>query len=729
MFWGSVKKTPTFLQMEAVECGAASLGIILSYYGLYRPLEELRLQCGVSRDGSNARSIVEAARHYNMETRGFRCKPENLASQRMPLILHWDFSHFLVLEGIKGGYAYLNDPASGHRKVSMDELGGSFTGVTLSLTPGGDFQKGGKKYSVAADVARRLMTEKSALFFVLFVGLLMIVPGLAQPVFTQIFIDEILPMTHRDWLFNLLLAMGTVCCLDVLLNFLRALCLAKWQTKLTIADSSSFFMHIIRLPVAFFQQRYSGEVAMRVGFNEQVANVLTGEAATALLDLMVAVFYLLLLFQYSVRLTVIGATISLMNLALMYLMRKRLLEISMKVQQNAGKTMGTAVGGIQLIETLKANGNEADFFSKWAGHNAQLTQGRLEMGLVSQVTVIGPALLNAVNTALIMIMGGFQIMDGVMSAGIFMAFRGLMGNFQAPLGKLMNLGNSLRQTEMQMQRLNDVLRYDIDSVFYPAQPPKPIKRRKLSGLVEMRDVAFGYSPLKAPLIENFSLTLEPGKWVALVGGSGSGKSTVARVVSGLQREWSGKILFDGMERAEIPNDVIVNSIAAVDQEIFLFSGTVKDNLSLFSSAIPRTDIVTAAIDAAIHDDITRLEGGYDHKTKEGGANFSGGQRQRLEIARALSCNPSILIFDEATSALDPITEEAIITNIRRRGCACLMVAHRLSAFRDCDEIIVMEYGKIAQRGTHKQMLAAGGLYKALVTQQAVAAEINAEESP
>ena len=341
------------------------------------------------------------------------------------------------------------------------------------------------------------------------------------------------------------------------------------------------------------------------------------------------------------------------------------------------------------------------------------------MALASQTVIIGPALLNAVNTALIMIIGGFQIMDGLMTAGIFMAFRSLMDSFQAPLGKLMGLGMSLQQTEMQMQRLNDVFRHDIDPVFYPPteKAPKPIEREKLTGLVELRDVAFGYSPLVAPLIENFNLTLEPGRWVALVGHSGSGKSTIARVVSGLQREWSGKILFDGLERAEIPKDVLINSIAAVDQEILMFSGTVKENLSLFNSSIPRADITAAAKDAVIHDDITKLEGGYDHRIKEDGANFSGGQKQRLEIARALACNPSILILDEATSALDPVTEEAVLTNIRRRGCACLMIAHRLSAFRDCDEIMVLEHGKIVQRGTHNEMLTSDGPYRRLVTQQ------------
>jgi NHLM bacteriocin system ABC transporter peptidase/ATP-binding protein len=718
MFFGrKVKKTPALLQMEAVECGAASLGIILSYYGLVKPLEELRQQCGVNRDGSNAANILKAGRRYRMEARGFRSNAENLAKEHMPLIIHWNFNHFLVLEGFKGGKACLNDPASGHRKVSAEEFRKSFTGVALSLKPGSDFKKGGRKFSVVSEVARRLMTEKSALIFVFIIGLMMIVPSLAQPVFNQIFIDDILSLEHADWILNLLLAMGIACFLDGALNMLRSWCLVKWQTKLTIAGSSSFFTHVMKLPMVFFQQRFSGEIAIRVSFNERVANVLTGDAATAVLDLFVTLFYLALLLQYSVSLTIIGVSFSLLNLLLMFLMRKRLLEISLKIQQDAGKTSGTAVGGLQIIETLKANGNEADFFCKWAGHNAKYAQGQQEMHMASQAMVIGPALLNAINTALIMLIGGFQIMDGVMSAGIFTAFRSLMGNFQAPLGKLMSLGSTLQQTEMQMQRLNDVLRYDADDVFYPKAPPKPIGKNKLTGLVELRDVTFGYSPIEPPLIENFNLTLEPGRWVALVGGSGSGKSTVARIVTGLQREWSGRILFDGFERRELPCDVIVNSLASVDQDIYMFSGTVNENLSLFNPFTLQSDIVSAAKDAAIHDDITNLDGGYDHRINEGGVNFSGGQRQRLEIARALACNPSILIFDEATSALDPVTEETVMTNIRRRGCACLMVAHRLSAFRDCDEIIVLRYGKVVQRGTHNEMIAVDGPYSRLVSEQ------------
>jgi ABC-type bacteriocin/lantibiotic exporter with double-glycine peptidase domain len=506
---------------------------------------------------------------------------------------------------------------------------------------------------------------------------------------------------------------------------LRFWCLAKWQTKLTLAGSATFFMHVMKLPIVFFQQRFSGEIATRVDLNEQVAGVLTGEAATAALDFLVAIFYLALLLQYSVWLTLVGVFFSLLNFLLMVFVRKRLAELSLKNQQNSGKTMGIMVNGIQIIETLKANGNEADFFSKWAGYNAKYVQGQQEAHLASQAMIVGPALLNAINTALIMTVGGFQIMDGVMSAGVFIAFRSLMANFQTPLAKIMNLGGTLQQTEMQMQRLNDVLRYETDKVFYPEQPPADIGKSRLTGLVELQNVSFGYSPLDPPLIENFNLTIEPGRWVALVGKSGSGKSTVAKIVTGLQREWSGKVLFDGKERTELPGSVVLNSIASVDQDIYLFSGSVKDNLSLFDPAIPRGDIVAAARDAAIHDEIIRLDESYDHKIDEGGANFSGGQKQRLEIARALACNPSILVLDEATSALDPITEEIVMTNIRRRGCACIMAAHRLSAFRDCDEIIVLERGKIVQRGTHSDMIEAGGPYRDLVmerTQDAQTAE-------
>jgi NHLM bacteriocin system ABC transporter peptidase/ATP-binding protein len=725
LFRKRVHHTPTLLQMEATECGAAALGIILSYFGRIFPLETLRAECGVNRDGSRASNMVKAARKFGLATSGKRLDAKAVLSEtrkrRIPVVIHWNFNHFLVLEGSKGNRIFLNDPATGHRTVDMEEFGNAFTGIALFMSPGPGFKRGGKKFSVTKVVAKKLMKEKGALAFVLIVGLLMIVPGLASPVFDQVFVDEILSGRHADWTLDLMIAMGVAFFMNGLLSFLRELILIKWQTKLTLSDSSGFLWHILRLPAAFFQQRFSGEIATRVSFNETVATTLTGEAATAVLDILVAVFYLALLIQYSPSLTAIGIFFSCVNILLLSALRKRLMEMGMRIQQESGKAIGTAVNGLQAIETLKANGNEADFFSKWSGYKAKENEGMQRVNLSAQMMTVAPSFLNGLNTALIMLVGGFSIMDGLMSSGIFIAFRGLMGSFLGPVTKLLGLAQTLQTTETQMRKLNDVRRYETDSINYPERPARPTRKKKLTGLVEFRDVSFGYSPLESPLIENFSFTIKPGRWVALVGASGSGKSTVAKLASGLYHEWSGQILFDGARRIDIPKDTLVASIACVDQEIYLFSGSVRENISLFDPSVPYADIRAGAADAMINDDIARLERGYDYRISEGGANFSGGQRQRIEIARALAVNPSLLIFDEATSALDPMTEEAVLTNIRRRGCACLMVAHRLSAFRDCDEIIVLENGKVVQRGTHNEMTASDGPYRRLVSVRTIAA--------
>ena len=711
-------KTPTVLQMEAVECGAASLSIILSYYGLYLPLERLRLECGVSRDGSKASNIMKAARRLGMEGSGFRSSAESLRLREMPLIIHWNFNHFLVLEGFKGDRVYLNDPGAGHRTVDWTEFAASFTGIALRLSPGAGFQQSGSPPGIVAVLARRFRGQGKSLLFAVLAGAGLIVPGLAIPIFNQVFLDDVITRKHADWIYNLLLAMGIATIAGGALTWLRSWCLTRWQGALTIGESSRFFWHLIRLPMEFFQQRFAGEVAGRVQFNEAVAAVLAGPAATAILDVTVALFYLLLLFQYNAMLTVIGIFFSLINVSVLYLMFRWMTEQQMKMQQDAAKAYGTAIAGIQTIETLKASGNESDFFVKWAGYESKMKDTLQNIEITSQAVMLAPTFLTGLNTAVIMAVGGFQIMDGVMTAGIFVAFQNLMGKFQEPLNNLINLGQSLQTTQMQMQRLDDVARYRIDEVNYPATEPDSVGRVRLSGRLELQQVTFGYSRLDAPLIEDFSLSLEPGRWVALIGGSGSGKSTVAKLISGLYHPWSGRILLDGFTRHEIPRDVIVQSVAAVDQEIILFGGTVAENISLFDPTVPRIDIIRAAKDAAIHHDIAKGSGGYDAIVAEGGRNFSGGQRQRLEIARALAANPALLILDEATSALDPLTEQAVVSNIRRRGCACLVIAHRLSTIRDCDEIIVMDKGKIVQRGRHEEMAAIDGPYRQLLAQDA-----------
>ncbi len=720
-------KVPTVLQMEATECGAASLGMIFGHLGLWVPLEKLRQECGVTRDGSKASYILKAARARGCEAHGWRWSADSLREKEYPLLIHWEFNHFVVLEGIKGDKVYLNDPAIGHRIVPWEEFRTSYTGVALSIEPTERFVRSGHRYSIVKAVKEKLWKDKWAALFITLLGLFAVVPGLASPVFSQIFLDDILTGKHPDWMFNLCVAMGLSFVMQGILVWLRSWCLTRWQQKLTLADSSSFFWHVLQLPMTFFQQRFAGEIASRISFNESIAGVLSGSAATVLLDVMIAVFYLGLLLQYSIVLTVIGVSFSLIDVGLFFYLRRRIIELNMRVQQDAGREYGVAMNGLQMIETIKANGNENEFFTKWAGYRAKVLNGTQEIQLLSQTTTMIPMLLGGVNTALIMTLGGFSIMDGLMTAGIFMAFQSLMGSFQAPFNRVLGLAQTLQQTEMQMQRLDDVRRYEVDTLNYPQQEIPSVGVSRLSGKLELKDISFGYSPLDPPLLEHFSLTLEPGHWVAVVGASGSGKSTLAKIVTGLYEEWSGEVRLDGHLRREIPRDVIVNSLAGVDQDIFQLSGTVKENITLFDTAIRRSEFIAAAQDACIHEDILRLEGGYEGKVSEGGLNFSGGQCQRLEIARALANQPSLLVLDEATSALDPITEQQILQNIRRRGCSCLIVAHRLSTIRDCDEIIVLHKGKVVERGTHAEMVQHDGPYRRLVEERQRGGEQHVDE--
>ena len=710
-------KVPTILQMEATECGAASLSMILAHYNLWLPLEKLRQECGVNRDGSKASCVIRAARNRGCTANGYRWNADRLKEVgEFPLIIHWEFNHFVVLEGIKGDTAYLNDPAMGRRTVKWDEFRTSYTGVALRVVPNENFKPEGRRYNIFKAVAEKLAQDKWAVLFILLLNLGMIIPGLASPVFSQIFLDDILTKKHPDWMFNFCLAMTVSFLVCGVMNWLQAVILTRWQRKLTLADSSSFFWHLLRLPMQFFNQRYAAEVASRVNFNESIAGVLSGPAATAVLNLLVAIFYLLLLLQYNVTLTIIGVFFSSIDMIVFFALRRHLTDLNMKIQQDAGKCYGVTMNGLSMIETIKANGNESDFFSKWAGYRAKVLSASQDAALWQMTSTIIPTLLGGINGALIMTIGGFSIMDGAMTAGMFMAFQNLMGSFQAPVNALLGLGSTLQSTEMQMQRLDDVRRYEIDDLNCRDEEISGTVER-LSGELELRDITFGYSPLEKPLLNNFSLHIRPGHWIAVVGASGSGKSTVAKIVTGIYEEWSGQVLFDGKIRREIPRAAIVNSVAAVDQDIFQITGTITENLTLFDSSVEKAEVIQAAKDACIHDDILQLDKGYDAEVSEGGLNFSGGQRQRLEIARALAVNPSLLILDEATSALDPMTEQTVLENIRHRGCSCLIVAHRLSTIRDADEIIVLSQGNVVERGTHREMIQHDGPYRRLIEER------------
>ena len=711
-------KTPTVLQMEAVECGAAALAIIMAQLGRWVPLEELRQECGVSRDGSKASNVLRAARKYGLVAKGYKYESlEKLYELNLPVILFWNFNHFLVLEGFDGkNKVFLNNPAQGPRVISLDELDTGYSGVVMQFEPGPEFKTGGTPPNMAPALRRRLEGSETALLFAVLAGLMLVIPGLVIPTFTRLFIDEFL-VGGQQWIINpLLIAMGATVVVQGILMWLQRYYLLRLEVKLALASSSRFFNHILRLPVAYFGQRYAGEIGSRVQINDKVSQIISGKLATTAIDSVLTIFYALLMLMYDVQLTIMVVMLSMLNIAAIKLAGRVRADTSRRLGQDKGKLMGTAMNGVKMIETLKATGSENEFFGRWAGYYAKSINNEQSLGVLAQISGAVPPFVQTTSTAAVLVFGGLKVMDGEMTVGLLVAFQTLLGNFMRPLNSFVQFGSTLQELQADMNRLDDVLRYPEDAEYEQVREKLPYDPKvvKLSGKVELKGVSFGYSPLEKPLIEDFNLTVEPGRRVALVGGSGSGKSTVAKLVSGLYEPWGGEVLFDGTPRKQIPRDLLVNSIGVVDQEVFLFDGSVMENVSMWDTTIPQTRIETACRDADIASVIEGREGNYKSKIQEGGGNFSGGQCQRLEISRALVAEPTIMILDEATSALDPKTEMVVDDSMRRRGCTCIIIAHRLSTIRDCDEIVVMERGRIVQRGTHEDMKDIPGPYKHLI---------------
>ena len=727
-------KTPSVLQMEAVECGAAALSIILGYHGKFIPLEKLRIACGVSRDGLKATNVLKAAREFGLKAKGYAKSIDKLKEVQVPAIIFWNFNHFLVLEGFSKNKVHLNDPAQGRHHVSYQEFDDAFTGVVLTFEPEDNFEKGNEKKGLIASLASRISSSKLSLTYIILASLFLVIPGLIIPSFTKIFIDKYLINGVSGFVMPLLLIMGGILLVNSALTYLQQYYLLRLETKLALTTSSKFLWHVFHLPIAFFTQRYSGEIAHRVTLNDKVARLLSGDLANAALNVIVVIFYALLMFSYDITLTIIGITMAAINILALQLVSRARKDGNRRMVNENGKLLGTTTSGISMIETLKASGRESDFFTNWVGYLAKVMNAQQELGwLTTRLNVI-PPLLMSLTTTIIMVFGAVRVMDGQMTLGMLVAFLYLMNNFMRPVNQLVTVGSLLQETEGDMNRIDDVLNYEtseefdveqaVDDLIVEDNVPSSEKLNemvnniaiedKLTGYFEMKNITFGYNTTMPALIEDFNLQLKPGSRVALVGGSGSGKSTVAKLASGLFQPWSGDILFDGRLRKKIPRHVITESLAVIDQEVLMFKGNIKQNISFWDQRIPEHDIIQSARDAAIHDVIASRANAYDSEVMERGANFSGGQRQRLEIARALSLNPSILIMDEATSALDPKSEKTVMDNIKKRGCTCLIVAHRLSTILDCDEIIVMEYGKIVERGSHQDLMDLNGVYTKLI---------------
>ncbi|MDZ8259901.1 NHLP family bacteriocin export ABC transporter peptidase/permease/ATPase subunit [Nostoc sp. ChiQUE01b] len=741
--------TPTVLQMEAVECGAAALGIILSYYGRIVPLARLREECGVSRDGSKAFNILKAAKNFGLDAKGLKQSLEQLKTLRPPYIIFWNFNHFLVVEGFRKGVVYLNDPSTGRRTISLEEFNPGYTGIVLVMEPGQNFQKGGKKINIVSALSKRLKNSRATILFCLLAGLLLTIPRLAVPAFSQVFVDEILVQDRQQWLRPLLIGMALTGGCRILLATLRFTYLRRLMVKLSVSMSGQFLWHILRLPINFYAQRYAGEISSRVALNDKVAEALSGRLATTIIDALMMVFYFLIMMQYNHLLSAIACGFAVINiLALQFLSQTRI-NTNLRLAQEHGKVSGVTIGGLQTIETVKASGLESDLFSRFAGHYAKALNAQQQLNLQTQILTTLPTILTALTTASILVVGGLEVMNGKLSIGMLVAYQSLTQSFLEPVNNLVNFGSTLQDLESDLNRLDDVLQNPVDlgtgdwglgagdwgqgDKGTRGQGDKGTRERtsfdlsispssdlfQLQGYVELRNLTFGYSRVDPAFIENLNLTIKPGQRIAIVGGSGSGKSTVAKLICGLYQPWDGEICFDGIPRTQIDRYVLANSLAMVEQDIFLFAGTVRENITLWDSTVTDIDLLRACEDAAIQDLILSLPGKYDAELIEGGMNLSGGQRQRLEIARALVKNPAVLVLDEATSALDAETEMIIDRNLRQRGCSCIAIAHRLSTIRDADEIIVLEAGKVVQRGTHEELWQQGGTYTHLLRSEEV----------
>ena len=710
-------KVPQIMQMEALECGAASLAMVCAYYGLWKPLEEVRRDCGVSRDGSNALNVVKAARSYGFEAKGYRFEPEQLrAEATFPCIVHWNFNHFVVCRGFKKGKVYLNDPAKGEYSVSLEDFDRAFTGICLCFEPGEGFEPGGAPASIASFARERLRGSKTALLFVGITSAIVSVMGMLNPTLSQVFTDELLTHDNPEWYVPFMCVFAAVAVITAAISALNAIFLLKVEGKMDVVSSTSFVWKILRMPMEFFSQRMTGDIVTRATSNASVAQSMVGLLAPLVINFAMLIVYLVVMVSYSPLLATIGVASTALNIVMARIISKKRVNITRVQMRDQANLVGCTMAGINMVETLKASGAEGGFFRRWAGYQAAANTQAVKYARLNQYLGLVPSLISSLANAAVLMVGVLLVVRGEFTAGMVLAFQGFLSQFAAPAQSLIGTMQSFQEMRTDMERIQDVMNYDDDPALL-APELKEGQGEKLRGGVDMDHVSFGYSPLAAPLIEDFSIHVEPGHSVAFVGGSGCGKSTLAKLIAGLYQPWSGEVSFDGTPLLQVPREVLAGSVAVVDQDIVLFNDTVANNIRLWDASIEDYEVILAARDAGIHDVIVSRDGGYDHRLLEGGRDLSGGQRQRLEIARALAQDPTVLILDEATSALDAKTEGEVMHAIRKRGVTCVIVAHRLSAIRDCDEIIVLDKGHVVERGTHEELYAAGGVYTRLVAQE------------
>ena len=711
-----VAKVPVVMQMEALECGAASLCMVLAYYNKWIPLEQVRADCGVSRDGSNARNMLKAARSYGLKADGYRFEPDELQKDgQFPCIIHWELNHFVVCDGFRGDKVYLNDPARGSYAISRERFDEGFTGIVLMMEPGEDFEPSGKPKSILSFAMRRLKGTGVAVAFVIITTIITSISGILDAGFSRVFLDQLLFGRNQNWLVPYFVGLGLLTVLQISAAWIQAVYALRINGKMDAVGSATYMWKVLRLPMEFFSQRMAGDIQGRQALNASIAGTVVNTVAPLALNTIMMLFYLVVMLRYSVLLTCVGLLSVAVDALLTQFVSQRRVNLTRVMMRDQGKLASATVAAADMIETIKASGAEDGYFEKWAGYQASVSTQNVRYQRENQLIGLIPGTVHALINTLVLVLGVWLTMQGRFTVGMILAFQGFMSSFLAPAGELVSAGETIQEMRTSMERVEDVMEYPEDPVFN--QTVQTDEYGKLTGALTMRHVSFGYSRLAKPLIEDFNLDLKPGQRVAFVGSSGCGKSTLAKLISGLYQPWSGEILFDGKPISQIDRSVFTGSVAVVDQDIILFEDSIAGNIKMWDNSIEDFEMILAAHDASIHDDIVRRPGGYQHGIAEGGADFSGGQRQRLEIARALAQDPTILIMDEATSALDAHTEFDVMNAIQNRGITCVVIAHRLSTIRDCDEIVVLDHGKVVERGTHDELMALDGTYKALVSSE------------
>ena len=711
-----VVRVPVVMQLEALECGAASLTLIMHYYKKWIPLEQARVDCGVSRDGSTVKNILVAARSYGMKTAAWRLEPEALLEEGpFPCIIHWGFNHFVVLCGFKGKNAIINDPAKGRVSVSWEEFDREFTGIMMSVEPDEDFEPSGKPKSPFSYARERLKGTSAAVAFVILTTTISSLMGVISPVFSRIFLDRLLTGKNPDWLIPFIAALIVFSLVNIIVLWIAAFYSVRIQGKLAAIGSASYLWKVLRLPIQFFEQRLPADIADRQATNASIAGTLVNTFAPLFLNAVMMVFYLVVMLRYSVLLTAIGLGAILINLGVSAVISNKRVNISRVQMRDVAKLSSTTASGIRMIETIKSSGAENGYFGRWAGYQASVNKQEVRYAKLNTYLGTVPTIISQLANLAVLGLGVVLVLQGRFTIGMVMAFQGFLSSFMSPATSLIQAGQSIQEMTTQMERIEDVMSYPTDSIFEAKE--KKEEYQKLTGNIEIKNVTFGYSRLGDPLIRNFNMTVKPGQKVAFVGRSGCGKSTLAKLLSGLCQAWSGEILYDGMPISEIDRNVFTGSVAVINQDITLFADTISANIKMWDDSIEDFEMILAARDAGIHDDIVQRDNGYRHKMLEGGRDFSGGQRQRMEIAHGLTQDPTICILDEATSALDAKTEYEVVKSISDRGITCIIIAHRLSTIRDCDEIIVLDKGVVIERGTHEELYALGGAYTSLVTNE------------